>query len=85
MGHRLYAHALFVSVQIVKYMFTSNYKKPFVQGMPLLSLQDLPNDLLNYSLYMPPTGVGKLGKYLDDGRLLSDYTLQGHVPKLEVG
>ena len=51
-----------------------------------LVLQDLPKSALNYSLYLPTgiSGTGKLGKFLDDGRMLIDYTLHGHVPRLEV-
>ena len=48
-------------------------------------LQELPGDPLNYSLYLPSSGSGKLGKYMDDGLLLSNYALQGNIPKLEVG
>lgn len=48
-------------------------------------IQELPGDPLNYSLYLPSSGSGKLGKYMDDGLLLSNYALQGNIPKLEVG
>ena len=48
------------------------------------SPQDLPKDPLNYSLYLPASGGGKLGKFLDDGYLLSHYAMQGKIPRLEV-
>ena len=50
----------------------------------LVPLQDLPKDPLNYSLYLPASGGGKLGKFLDDGYLLSHYAMQGKIPRLEV-
>ena len=52
-----------------------------------IHLQDLPKNDLNYSLYLPTgtSGSGKLGKFLDDGRMLADYVLEGRVPRLEVG
>jgi hypothetical protein len=46
--------------------------------------QDLPNNLLNYGLYLLPSVAGKLGKYMDDGRYLGEYVLHGHVPRIEV-
>ena len=46
--------------------------------------QDLPKDPLNYSLYLPASGDGKLGKFMDDGYLLSHYAMQGNIPRLEV-
>eukprot|EP00731_Ephydatia_muelleri_P029871 Em0021g394a len=45
--------------------------------------QELPNDFLNYGIYLPGSGQ-RLGKYLDDSRALSEYVLQGNVPKLEL-
>ena len=47
-------------------------------------MQDLPNNLLNYGLYLLPSVAGKLGKYMDDGRYLGEYVLHGHVPRIEV-
>ena len=47
-------------------------------------MQDLPNNLLNYGLYLLPSVPGKLGKYMDDGRCLGDYVFHGHVPRIEV-
>ena len=47
-------------------------------------MQDLPNNLLNYGLYLLPSVQGKLGKYMDDGRYLGEYVLHGHVPRIEV-
>jgi SH3/ankyrin repeat-containing protein len=46
--------------------------------------QDLPNNLLNYGLYLLPSVAGKLGKYMDDGRYLGEYVLHGHVPRIEL-
>ena len=40
--------------------------------------------MLNYGLYLLSSVPGKLGKYMDDGRILGDYVLHGHVPRLEV-
>lgn len=48
-------------------------------------IQELPNDPLNYGLYLPASSIGKLGKFLNDSLLLSFYVLEGNVPRLEVG
>ena len=46
--------------------------------------QELPNDPLNYGLYLPVSSIGKLGKFLNDGLLLNYYALEGSIPRLEV-
>ena len=46
-------------------------------------LQGLPREVMNYGLYMPPTG-GKPGKFLDETRLLVDYAPHGKVFVLKV-
>jgi len=40
-------------------------------------------DGLNYGLYQPPF-QGRAGKFLDDCRMLKEYSLQGPVANLEV-
>ena len=47
-------------------------------------IQDLPKEVMNYGLYISPTG-GKPGKFLDETRLLLDYAPQGKVLVLKVG
>lgn len=48
------------------------------------SLQELTLNPLNYGLYLPATGKGKMGKFMNDSNLLIEYALEGKVPKLEV-
>lgn len=45
-------------------------------------LQDL-KDPLNYGLFLPPSG-GRVGKFLDEERLLQEYPLPGPFGRLEV-
>jgi len=47
-------------------------------------LQELKLNPLNYSLYIPASGQGRMGKFMVDSHLLIDYALAGNVPKLEV-
>lgn len=47
-------------------------------------LQELTLNPLNYGLYLPATGKGKLGKFMNDSQRLIEYALEGKVPKLEV-
>ena len=48
-----------------------------------LVFQELPNEQFNYGFYMDSSLSGRPAKYLDESRLLSDYSLKG-VTQLEV-
>jgi len=59
------------------------FSLPITDWFLHVHLQDL-KDGLNYGVFCPPVN-GRAGKFLDEERLLKDYSLPGPIGYLEVG